>query len=117
MEKYKIIQLNNEPFDFLIIANSFENPLSYMEDIIKRIRVDYAKILFDLTLINGTSKNRYILCDYSRTRSYLRSCKIVDSIDISISEITSNYFRENPSIVYNSPISNALKFLLTVEKV
>ena len=51
---FKILKLNNEPYDFLIIATSYENPLSSIKEIGEEIQVRKANLLFDLTLINVT---------------------------------------------------------------
>lgn len=60
---FKVLKLDNEPFDFLIIATSCENPLNSVKEIGEEIKVTHAKLLFDLTLINGINTNRYIQCD------------------------------------------------------
>lgn len=65
MGAYQILKLNKEPFDFLVIATSPENPLSNIEEISREIKVEQARFLFDLTLINGTKSNRYVSCDFS----------------------------------------------------
>ena len=56
-DNFEIMKLNNEPYDFLIIATSYENPLSSIKEIGEEIQVQKANLLFDLTLINGTNKN------------------------------------------------------------
>lgn len=113
MEKFKIIKLNNEPYDFLIIANSYENPLNFIDEIGDEIRVQKAKLLFDLTLINGVKKNRYIGCEFEINRKQLQPCTIVESVEDTIKKVSKKYFMENVDIVSNSVISNSLKFLLT----
>lgn len=112
MEKYEILKLNNEPFDFLVIATSCENPLSHFENISKEINVDRARILFDLTLINGMKRNRYIACDFRSGESHLKSCSLINEIDDCIKSISYNYFMENEEVVQKSIIPNSLKFLL-----
>lgn len=112
MNKFQILKLHDEPYDFLVIATSYENPLSSLSEIEKEINVDEAKLLFDLTLINGTKKNRYIECHYqSGTNSHL-SCSLVDSIDDYIRSLSYNYFAQNEDVVQRSVIPNSLKFLL-----
>jgi len=112
MDKYEILKLNNEPFDFLVIATSYENPLSHFADISKDIKVERARILFDLTLINGMKRNRYIACDFRLGESHLQSCSLINEIDEYIKSITHNYFMENEEVVQKSVIPNSLKFLL-----
>lgn len=112
MDKYEILKLNNEPFDFLVIAKSYENPLSHIEDISKEIKVDQARILFDLTLINGMKRNRYIACDFRLGESHLQSCSLINEIDEYLKTLTNKYFMENEEVVQKSIIPNSLKFLL-----
>lgn len=112
MGKYEVLKLNNEPFDFLVIATSFENPLSHFEDLSKELNVDKAKILFDLTLINGVKSNRYVACDFCLGESNLQSCSLINEIDEYIKSISHNFFMENEEVVQKSIISNSLKFLL-----
>lgn len=112
MKKYDIIQLCNEPYDFLIIATTYENPLNEFEAIRNEIGTKEARILFDLTLINGLKSNRYIQCLYTADDCMFRTCSLVNSIDKGIEQITCNYFKNNRELVCNSIIPNALKFLL-----
>lgn len=56
MNKFEILKMHNELYDFLIIATSYENPLSSFKEIEEEINVEGAKLLFDLTLINGVKK-------------------------------------------------------------
>lgn len=112
MGKYEIFKLNNEPFDFLVIATSYENPLSHLEDVRKDINHAQARVLFDLTLINGVKKNRYIVCNFRSEKSHLQSCSLVNKVDDCIKLISHNYFVENEEIVQKSFIPKSLKFLL-----
>ncbi len=112
MKNYQIFKLNNEPFDFLVIATSCRNPLSYIEEIVEEVKIDQAKILFDLTLINGTKSNRYVLCDFCKGKNYLQYCSLVKEITDGIKSVSHNYFLQNNYIVENSVIPKSLKFLL-----
>lgn len=49
---FKILKLNNEPYDFLIIATSYENPLSSIKEIGEEIQVRKANLLFDLIKVS-----------------------------------------------------------------
>lgn len=109
---FEILKLNNEPYDFLVIATSYENPLSSFKEIEDVIQVHRANLLFDLTLINGVNKNRYIKCEYEAGKNQLQSCVIVESIDDEIKKISYNYFMENEDVVSKSVIPNSLKYLL-----
>lgn len=109
---FEIIKLNNEPYDFLIIATSYENPLSYIKEIVKEMQVQKANLLFDLILINGINKNRYIKCEYEVDENQIPLCSIVEKVDDSIKKVSQSYFAENEEVVTKSIISNSLKYLL-----
>lgn len=109
---FEILKLNNEPYDFLVIAISYENPLSFIEEIGKKLQVQKANLLFDLTLINGTNKNRYIKCEYDADTNQLSPCSIVECIDDDIKKVSQSYFSKNEEVVKKSVISNSLKYLL-----
>ena len=111
-DNYEIIKLNNEPYDFLVIAKTYENPLNYIQDIGKELHINKTKLLFDLTLINGIGKNRYIRCEYEADNRQLPACYVVDDIDESIKKISQSYFAANDTVVKESVIPNSLKFLL-----
>ena len=96
---FTILKLNNEPYDFLVIATSYENPLSSFKEIEDEIKVQKANLLFDSTLINGVSKNRYIKCEYEAGKNQPQSCTIVECIDDTIKKLSYNYFMENEDIV------------------
>lgn len=109
---FEILKLNNEPYDFLIIATSYENPLNSFEEIGNEIQVQKANLLFDLTLINGVDRNRYIECEYEAGKSQLQSCAIVECIDDVIKKVSSQFFSDNEDIVRKSVIPSSLKYLL-----
>ncbi|WMC91305.1 type II toxin-antitoxin system RnlB family antitoxin [Kineothrix sp. MB12-C1] len=111
-DNFKILKLNNEPYDFLIIATSYENPLDSIEEIEEEIHVKKANLLFDLTLINGVKKNRYIKCEYKAGINKLQSCSLVDSIDETIKALSYNFFKQNEEVVRKSIIPNTLKHLI-----
>ena len=117
MKKFKIIKLHDEPYDFLVIATTFENPLSLISEIEKAIMVKSARILFDLTLINGLKSNRYIECNYLSGSTITTSCNLVHNVSNSIREISRRFFVKNERIVKKSVIPNALKFLVRSDMV
>lgn len=112
MGNYKILKLNNETFDFLIIATSCHNPLNYITEITNELSKEQSKLLFDLTLINGTNSNRYISCDFYKNKNYWQSCYLVNDINEHIKNLSRDYFMKNNDIVEKGTIPNSLKFLL-----
>ncbi len=111
-DNFKIVKLNNEPYDFLIIATSYEGPLSFLEEIGDEIQMQKANLLFDLTLINGVNSNRYIKCEYEAGKNLLQSCSIVECIDDAVKKLSEQFFMENKEVVKESVLSNSLKYLL-----
>lgn len=111
-DDFEIIKLNNEPYDFLIIATSYENPLGLIKEIGEKIQVNKAKLLFDLTLITGLSSNRYIQCDYDAASDLLPPCAIIEEVDSDVQEISREFFASHEDIVKGSVLPDALKFLL-----
>lgn len=109
---FEVIKLKNEPYDYLIIATSYENPLGYLQEIGQEIQVKRANLLFDLTLINGINSNRYIQCEYETDRKELQPCSIAESVDEGIKAVSREYFAKNEEVVKKSVIPNSLKYLL-----
>lgn len=114
---FEILKLNNGSYDFLIIATSYDNPLSSIKEIGEEIQARKAILLFDLMLINGTNQNRYIKCEYDAETNPLLSCSIVESIDDDIKKVSQSYFSKNKEVVKRSVISNSLKYLLQSDMV
>lgn len=112
MEQFKIVKLHDEPYDFLIIAASYENPFDHFSEIKEKISTQTACLLFDLTLINGTSSNRYIKCNFNANLKVQKSCSIVDKVDDHIRMICRDFFVNNDDVIRNGTIPNALKYLL-----
>lgn len=112
MGNYEILKLEKEQYDFLVIATSCKNPLSYIEEIGDKIEISQAKIIFDLTLINGVKNNRYVVCDYNKNNNKLPSCYLLKELPESIKKLSHNYFLEHTDIVQNSVIPSSLKFLI-----
>lgn len=112
MDNFEVLKLYNETYDYLVIATSYENPLSFIDEIGEEIQVQRANLLFDLTLINGTSKNRYIQGKYEAGRNQLMLCSIVQEVSDSIKKVSQIYFAENEEVVRKSVIPNALKYLI-----
>lgn len=111
MENYKIIELRNEPYNFLIIATSYVSPLDSVDNIIKKVGQNNSNLLFDLTLINGIKKNRYIEMKYSKDTN-LPKFNTVDSISPTIKDLSNKFFTSHYAIVDKSIVPNALKFLI-----
>ena len=112
MEYFKLYKLNNNQYDFLVIATSYVNPLSLYSEIREQIYMNTARILFDLTLVNGNNKNRYISCGFALSDNQFNSCDIVENVEENIKSITKNFFKNNEELINNSIIPQSLKFLI-----
>lgn len=113
MEKnYELIKLNNEPYDFLVIATSSNSPLGYLDVIASEFTSENVKVLFDLTLINGNNSNRYLEGLYVKNSFVMNSFSKINDVDSKIKEISYDFFERNEEIVRSSVIPNTLKFLL-----
>lgn len=112
MNNYKILELSNQSYDFLVIATSYLNPLNDMDEIGEYLQVPEANLLFDLTLLNGAKQNRYIQCKYKKNCNHLQSCTIVEDVGDEIEEISRNFLMNNYNYVKDSAIPESLKFLL-----
>lgn len=110
--QYELIKLDNKSYDFLVIAFSPINPLSYLEDILNQIEEKNFNILFDLTLINGVNDNRYIKGKCVEGIFLSSSFTAISSVDKNIKNICKSFFVYNNEIVQKSVIPNQLKFLI-----
>ena len=109
---FKLIKLDNEPYDFLIIATSVTNPLSCLDDIENKIGKESVKVLFDLTLINGLNSNRYIKGECIKGKFVVSSFMVVSDVNESIKSLCKSFFIGNDEAVQNSVITNQIKYLI-----
>lgn len=112
MEKYKIFKLNNIDYNYLIIANTYENPIN---DFLAKGRVpkiEHGKVLFDLTLINGMKSNRFAVANVNDSKMEFSSIKPVSITNESVLKISERYFLENSKLVINSILPNSLKYAI-----
>lgn len=99
MNEFEIIKLEDCDFDFLIIATSYKTPLYLWDEVKKGLGVTKAKILIDLTLINGLKKNRYVQLDYEDGTNVNKSCSLLPSVDERIFNIVCKYFSEHRELL------------------
>lgn len=110
MKNFDVIQLNNTPYDYLLIATSFRSSLS---DLAKLESVGQGKVLFDFMLIHGNKKNRFVECNVVDDACERQSIKIADNVDEHIRQMSSIFFKENEQLVKNSVLPKALQYLIT----
>ncbi|AOZ96233.1 type II toxin-antitoxin system RnlB family antitoxin [Butyrivibrio hungatei] len=111
-ELYELVKLNNEPYDFLVIAKTSINPLDQLENIERDFENENAKVIFDLTLINGLNTNRYISGECINGKFVLSSFIAVSIVGNQLKNICDRFFINNKDLVDGSVLSRHLKFLI-----
>ena len=114
---YKILETKYDYWKYIVVATSYENPVDYLDDIEKEIGEYYGRVLFDLTLCNGLSGNRY--CDILYKGKLFNISDALDingdSIDKHYKNIINNYFKNNIKILNNGVLSDEQIQLLMKE--
>jgi hypothetical protein len=70
------------------------------------------KVIIDLLICNGIAGNRFIEINFDGFTIDLRFITVVDSIDDEIREISSKFYKSNPTIVDNSILPKAHCYLI-----
>jgi 5,10-methenyltetrahydromethanopterin hydrogenase len=98
MDKLIIVKLENEPYDFLVIAASCENPLTVFGDMFGDIEgvvgEGKARILFDMTLVPEFKGNRYVAYDYEKGKNPTGRFFVVRQISDRIKDVIYECFSE-----------------------
>ena len=115
MKNFEINKLNNSLYDYLVIATTHISPISTLDDVQSFFKGISGKIVFDLTLINGTNSNRYISAIIENGIINRRSFKKLSSVDTAIQSDSKYFFMNHTDVVENSTIPRALKSLLIME--
>lgn len=113
MANFDVIQLNNAPYDYLLIATSFQSSLSDLAMLNSLVSIGQGKVLFDFMLIQGNKKNRFLECNVVNDACENQSIKIADYVDDDIRQKSSLFFRKNEQLVKNSVLPKALQYLIT----
>lgn len=112
MKNFEVIKLNNSEYDYMVIATTCISPISTLTDIQNELEDKSGRIIFDLTLINGTSSNRYITASFENGAFNRRSFETVKVIDSIVEHVSMAFFACHADLVKNGTIPNALKSLL-----
>lgn len=107
-----ISKLENSEYDYLIISTTYISPLSVLDNIQNELQNITAKLIFDLTLINGTNSNRYISAIIQDGIINRRTFAIAQKINLKVKQNSINFFMNNQKLVANGTIPKALKALL-----
>ncbi len=112
MKNFEVIKLNNSEYDYMVIATTCISPISTLTDIQNEFEDKSGRIIFDLTLINGTSSNRYITASLENGAFNRKSFEVVKVIESKVEYISLDFFAHHADLVNNGTIQNALKSLL-----
>lgn len=112
MKNFEIIKLNDSEYDYMVIATTCISPISTLTDIQNVLANKSGRIIFDLTLINGTNSNRYISALFENGVFDRRSFNVVKVIAPNLEHISLEFFIRHVELVENGTIPNALKSLL-----
>lgn len=112
MKNFSIEKINRDDYGYLIIATSYDSPISDLGSVEKEIKGYTGKIIFDLTLINGTNSNRYLEAEVIKGKINRKSFKTTKSLVEQMNEVSKNFFLNNVDVLEKATITNALKFLL-----
>lgn len=96
----------------LVIAVSHDSPINNLDQVEAAVCGYTGNMIFDLTLINGINRNQYLEAQVTSGTINRKSFRIKKDLDVTMHEIRTRFFQNNPEIVERSVISNALKFLL-----
>lgn len=113
MADFNVIQLNNAPYDYLLIATSFRSSLSDLAKLNNMVSIEQGKVLFDFMLIHGNKKNRFVECNVIDAACERQTIKVAEQVDDEIRKTSSLYFRENEQLIKNSVLPKALQYLIT----
>ncbi len=113
MKAYDIIKFDKD-YKYLVFATSYENPIDYLDDIENELKSKMysGKILFDLLLCNGMSSNRYVEMEFDGENFDLFTSKVLETPSKVIKEYIYGYLKDQPSLVQNSVLPNAQRYLI-----
>ena len=98
----------------LIFSNSYISPLDDIELLENDLKERNIKglIIFDLLLCVGFSKNRYLGINFNGKYLDILNTKILDNVSDDIKEESRNFYFKNSSLLENSVLNNAHKYIV-----
>lgn len=112
MEKYNVFKIGDLCNSFLVIANTYENPIN---DFLCEGYVPFVEngnVVFDLAVINGMNFNRFIQATVQCHRLQKETIKAISEVSPSILETSKNYFETHSEVIQQSTLPTATKYLL-----
>ena len=115
MEKYNVLKVDSLQDCFLVIVNTYENPIN---DLLCDGEVSFIEngiIIFDLAVINGINFNRFIQVTVENHRLQAKTIKVISISDVptSILEISKKYFKTHKEVIQQSTLPSETKYFLT----
>ena len=113
MEKYNVLKVDSLQDCFLVIANTYENPINDLLCDGDVSFIENGDVIFDLAVINGINFNRFIQVTVESHRLQAKTIKVISDVPTSILEISEKYFKTHKEVIQQSTLPSATKYLLT----
>lgn len=114
LPKQALSYINNSLQDcFLVIANTYENPINDLLCDGDVSFIENGDVIFDLAVINGINFNRFIQVTVESHRLQAKTIKVISDVPTSILEISEKYFKTHKEVIQQSTLPSATKYLLT----
>lgn len=116
MCQFKIVSLEQQPYDAVIFSVSYDSPLAYLNEVADEIRKNHfknAKILFDVLLSIGNTTERFIEATFDGEQFNLNSFRVIQiKKNNQIRKYCADFFHENSNLLEHSILTPIQKELL-----
>ncbi len=113
MEKYSVLKVDSLQNYFLVIANTYENPINdFLYDGYIPF-LENGNVIFDLVVINGINFNRFIQVTIENHKLQVNTIKVISDVPTSILDMSAKYFKNHKEVIQQSILPSASKYLLT----
>ena len=112
MEKYSVLKVEHMSNYYLVIANTYENPIN---DLLCDRYVPFAEcgdVIFAVAIINGINFNRFIQATVENHLLQEQSIKVISEVPQDILKISKKYFEAHKEVIQRSTLPSATKYLL-----
>lgn len=111
---YVICRMDDDPYKAVIIAKGSQcSPLLMIVDVQEQIGNLSGSVVFDLTLMNGMSKTRYVEAQIEDGQFVKNSFQTRKDVPDTVKSVSSKWFAENNDLVRVSHLSSHTKMLLS----
>lgn len=116
MQVFKIRELSEEDYKFVIISTSYQTPFSQLDEIsheLLKTNPGSYKVVFDLLLNMGNASDRFVEAFFDGRELRKNSFKPVKlSKKNSLRKISTEFFSSNQNILNNSVLTSMQKQML-----